>query len=155
MFLQWQRKTVLLRCTCSCIHVDVLLLHYLAITWSHAMHCACVITQSMPSIGNKFVITPLLVQCLIYKHHALGLGACKSDIAPAGGVITYTCGSCSLGMLQKFAHWIALSVHQGVQPEAKTIACIVRVQISVVLNFRVLGEMASMLNFHGCKFSRM
>ena len=82
-------RSALFRRTCSCVRVDVLLLHYLAITRSRAMHCACVITQSMPSIGNKFVITPLLVQCPIYKHHALGptalgLGACKSDIALAG-----------------------------------------------------------------------
>ena len=47
------------------------------------MQCACIITDSMPSMGNK-----LLVQYPIYKHHALRpmalrLGACKSDIAIA------------------------------------------------------------------------
>ena len=45
---------------------------YLAITRSQSMHCTCVIIPNMPSIGNKFVITPLLVQCPIYKHHARG-----------------------------------------------------------------------------------
>ena len=53
------------------------------------MQCACVITESMPSMGNKIFITPLLEQYPIYKHQALeptalGLGACKSDIALTG-----------------------------------------------------------------------
>ena len=49
----------------------------------------CVITKSMSSMGNNFVITPLLMQYPIYKHHALwpialGISACNSDIAHAG-----------------------------------------------------------------------
>ena len=39
----------------------------------------CAITQSMSSIGNKFVTTPLFVQCPSYKHHTLRLRALGLD----------------------------------------------------------------------------
>ena len=38
----------------------------------------------MASTENKFVSYTLLVQYLIYMHHALGLCACKSDTAHTG-----------------------------------------------------------------------
>lgn len=52
------------------------------------MQCARVITESMPSMGNEFVVTPLFMQYPIYKHHTLGpmarkLDAWKSDIGLA------------------------------------------------------------------------
>ena len=51
--------------------------------------------MSMASSLNKLLMTPLLMQYVIYKHlalgpTALGLGAYKSHIALAKGVITIT-----------------------------------------------------------------
>ena len=60
----------------------VAILHFDSHPHVASEHAQCV--YRIASMWNKFIVTPLLIQYPIYKHLALGLGACKLDIALAG-----------------------------------------------------------------------